>query len=143
MLYEGQCHCGAIGYTYRTQITPEQWSIRACQCSFCRMHGGRMTSDPSGCVEFKMNTPAFLRRYRFGLRTADFLLCACCGGYLGAMTVTQTGAVAVVNINLLKPSLENLSEPQPMSYDGETIEERMRRRAQRWTPCGELPEVRS
>jgi hypothetical protein len=39
MLYQGECHCGAIGYTYRTELAPEQWPIRSCQCSFCRMHG--------------------------------------------------------------------------------------------------------
>jgi hypothetical protein len=143
MLYQGECHCGAIGYTYRTDVAPEQWPIRACQCSFCRMHSGRMTSDPSGRVAFKIKEPAALNLYRFGQHTADFLLCARCGGYLGARTVAQEASFAVVNVNLLKPYLERLSTPQPMCYEGETVEDRTRRRAQRWTPCGDLPEAQS
>lgn len=139
MLYQAECHCGAIGYTYRTEVPPEQWALRACQCSFCRMHGARMTSDPCGRVEFQFKEQTSLRRYRFGQQTADFLLCVHCGGYLGATTVTQEGLFAVVNVNVLKPYLESLGEPQPMRYDGETVEDRTRRRAQRWTPCGSLP----
>ena len=135
MLYKGECHCGAIGYAYRTEVAPEQWPIRACQCSFCRMHGARTTSDPSGGVEFTFKEVNFLRPYRFGLHTADFLVCGRCGGYLGATTVTQEGSFAVVNVNLLKPYLESLRAAQPMRYEGEAVEERSRRRAQRWTPC--------
>jgi hypothetical protein len=141
MLYQGECHCGAIGYAYRTEVTPERWPIRACQCDFCRMHGVRSTSDPSGRVDFNFREPAHLRRYQFGLRTADFLVCGRCGGYLGATTVIPAGSFAVINVNLLKPYLEGLAIPEPMSYDGETVEERTRRRSQRWTPCGNLAEV--
>ena len=142
MLYQGECHCGAIGYAYRTELAPGQWPIRSCQCSFCRMHGARTTSDPVGHVEFEINEAASLRRYRFGQHTADFLLCGHCGGYLAAMVATQQGPFAVVNVNLLKPYLEDLSASQPMCYDGENSEDRIRRRAQRWTPCGDLPDGR-
>ena len=99
------------------------------------MHGARTTSDPVGRVEFEIDEPASLRRYRFGQHTADFLLCGHCGGYLGAIVTTQGGSFAVVNVNLLKPYLENLSAPQPMCYDAENSEDRIRRRAGRWTPC--------
>jgi hypothetical protein len=46
-----------------------------------------------------------------------------------------------VNVNLLKPYLEDLSAPRPMCYDGENSEDRTWRRARRWTPCRDLPEV--
>ena len=139
MLYQGKCHCGAIGYTYRTELAPEQWPIRSCQCSFCRMHGARTISDPLGRVEFEINEAASLNRYRFGQQSADFLLCGHCGGYLGAVVATQEGSFAVVNVNLLEPYIEALSAPQLMCYDSENIEDRIRRRARRWTPCGDLP----
>jgi hypothetical protein len=102
------------------------------------MHGARTTSDPVGHVEFEINEAASLRHYRFGQHTADFLLCGQCGGYLGAIVATQEGSFAVVNVNLLKPYLEDLSAPQPMCYDGESFDDRSRRRARRWTPCGGL-----
>lgn len=140
MRYQGECHCGAIGYEYRTEMVPERWPIRACQCAFCRRHGARTTSDRAGRVDFNVREAAYLRRYRFGLRTADFLLCGRCGTYLGATIVTAAGSFALINVNLLKPYLEGLGNAVPMSYDSETAEERTRRRSQRWTPCGNLPE---
>src|SRR2546422_3634073 len=44
-------------------------------CSFCRKHGARTTSDPSGRVVITVRHPGQLLRYRFGLETADFLVC--------------------------------------------------------------------
>ena len=84
MNYHGRCHCGALSFTYRTELAPQNWSIRADQCSICRAHGARMTSDPHGFVEFHGEDPSLLRRYRFGQRTADFLICAGCGVYIAA-----------------------------------------------------------
>ena len=79
--YEGSCHCGAIGWTYRTAIAPPQWPVRSCQCSFCRRHATRCTSDPAGSVEFSVVDRDALHRYRFGLQTAEFLMCRRCGVY--------------------------------------------------------------
>lgn len=46
--YDGACHCGRLRVRYTTQIRPEDWQLRACDCSFCRRHGARTTTDPSG-----------------------------------------------------------------------------------------------
>ncbi len=135
MNYHGRCHCGALSFTYRTELAPQNWSIRADQCSFCRAHGARMTSDPQGFVEFHGEDPSLLRRYRFGQRTADFLICAGCGVYIAATIETAKGSFAVVSVNALVPYLETLPALQPVSYDGESIEQRTRRREARWTPC--------
>ena len=51
--FEGRCHCGAIGFSFRTAKTPDQWPLRACQCRFCRGHGAQTTSDPDGSVAFQ------------------------------------------------------------------------------------------
>ncbi len=50
--YSGECHCGALGYGYTTSIDPAAWPVRSCQCSFCRRHGARCTSDPAGTLRF-------------------------------------------------------------------------------------------
>ncbi len=139
MQYQGECHCRAIGYAYRTALAPRQWPIRACQCSFCRAHGARTTSDPSGRVEFKIADDTRLQRYRFGQRTADFLVCSACGVYIGAVIDTENGTFAIVNINVLDPVPEDLGAPQSMTYEGESAEQRVRRREERWTPCERLP----
>ena len=83
MEYLGTCHCNAVGFRFRTEIRPEDWSVRACQCSFCRAHDALSTSDPDGELEFTAKDGSLLQRYRFGLGTADFLaldFCAQRGG---------------------------------------------------------------
>jgi hypothetical protein len=135
MIHHGKCHCGALSFAYRTELAPSEWSVRADQCSFCRAHGSRVTSDHSGFVEFHAEDPALLRPYRFGQRTADFLVCGRCGVFVGAMIETANGCFAVVSVNALVPPIEGLPAAQPMSFDGESIEQRTRRREARWTPC--------
>ncbi len=133
--YLGSCHCGAIGYRYRTDVAPEQWSIRACQCRFCRAHDALSASDPSGSIVFSVADSNFLNRYRFGLRTADFLLCRECGVYIGALIETDRGQFGIINTHALLQSPESLAAMEPMTYDTEDVAGRVSRREERWTPA--------
>lgn len=74
-----------------------------------------------------------LVRYRFALRTADFLLCRNCGVYIGAVISSEKGTFAIVNINTI-PLLSPSPKVQPISYNGEDVSERVARREERWTP---------
>jgi hypothetical protein len=132
--YEGGCHCGAIEFTYESRLTPRRWAVRACQCTFCRGHGALTTSDPNGTVRFRYLSPDRLRRYRFALRTSDFLICRECGIYVGAVMLTGAGAVAVVNLNALRERPRGLAEAKPMNYRSESLELRRKRRREHWTP---------
>jgi hypothetical protein len=132
--FDGSCHCGAVGYVYRTTVSPDKWNVRACQCSFCRAHAGLSTSDPKGSVEFKERVRGALHHYRFGQMTADFLICRKCGVYLGAAISTPSGSYGVININALRPLPVNLPPPVAADYEGETAQQRIERRSQRWTP---------
>jgi hypothetical protein len=132
--YEGSCHCGAISYAYRTGLPVSQWVVRACQCSFCRSHAAMTTSDPAGSVEFRIGRPEYLSLYRFGLKTADFVLCRNCGTYLAARIATPNGSYAVVNLRALARLPPELPSAQPVSYDAESAESRIARRESRWTP---------
>lgn len=138
MRYQGRCHCGAVRYSYRTEAAPQEWAIRACQCTFCRAHGAISTSDPDGLVEFHAERPDRLRRYRFGHGITDFLVCGDCGVYVGAMTKVSGVLLAIVNVNALRPPPEGLREPVPTCYDGESVEERNRRRTRSWSPCRDI-----
>ena len=131
--FEGRCHCGAIGFTYRTAVPPEEWAVRECQCSFCRGHGARTTAGPDASVRFHIAEPAKLTRYRFGTRTADFLLCAGCGVYLGAVITPGDRQFATLNINAIREKLD-VPGPQAVSYDAESAGDRIARREERWTP---------
>ena len=131
--FEGGCHCGALEYTYETSVPPKRWPVRACQCAFCRGHGAHTTSDPKGQVSFRYLQPDRLRRYRFGLRTADFLICRQCGMYIGAVMLTGAGAVGIINVNTLKEPPRTLPDPKPVNYKAESLEDRRARRLKSWT----------
>ena len=132
-ILEGRCHCGAVRYTFHASQPPAQWIVRACQCSFCRAHGARTTSDPNGSVTFEIADASKLERYRFGTKTTDFLICNGCGVYLAAVLTSTHGQFATLNVNAMQ-SLPDLAEAAPVFYDGESSEHRMARREQRSTP---------
>jgi hypothetical protein len=131
--YLARCHCGVLTARYRTAIPTAAWPVRACQCSFCRSHGALATSDPEGSLEFRSTDPALVQRYRFGGRTADFLVCRECGIYVGVQMTSDKGRFGVLNVLTLRPLL-TVSAPQPMDYGAESPEARCSRREARWTP---------
>jgi hypothetical protein len=131
--YLARCHCGALTARYRTAIAPAAWPVRACQCSFCRSHGSLATSDPAGVLEFRSADPSRVQRYRFGGRTADFLICQACGVFVGVRMNTDKGRFGVLNVLSLRPLLA-LAAAEPMDYGAESAEGRRLRRESRWTP---------
>jgi hypothetical protein len=132
--YVGGCHCGALEFRYETAILVAAWSVRACQCSFCRTHAALSTSDPAGSLAFQATARGLLQRYRFGSGVTDFLICRICGVYVGASCSDATGHFGVINVRALKPIPDNLPPPTSMHYENEAPGERLSRRAARWTP---------
>jgi hypothetical protein len=132
--FAGRCHCGNLAVTFETRQPPDGITVRACGCSFCRHHGARTVSDPEGRISFIVHDPAALNRYRFGLGTADFLLCRTCGVYVGAMMEAGGSACAIVNVNCFDPPHPFDREGVPVSYDAESEPARRARRAAGWTP---------
>jgi hypothetical protein len=135
MLYEGSCHCGTIGIRLTLVSLPQDTAVRACDCSFCRAHGARTVADPQGRVDIGYRAEGPMRRYRFGLRTADFLVCGDCGVYTAAVADTDNGLRATVNVNALRDRDKFDERPPRVSYDDETAGQRLARRAVRWTPA--------
>jgi hypothetical protein len=132
--FDGGCHCGALRFTFATSLPASRWSVRACQCGFCRAHGALSTSDPGGSLSFRTIEPELLRRYRFGLKTADFLLCARCGVYIGARIETAGGHFGILNVRALKPIPGDLPAAALADYSVESSDDRVARRERRWTP---------
>lgn len=132
--YEGSCHCGAIEYTYATALPVHKWIVQRCQCSFCRGHGACTTADPDGEMQLRFVHPEFLRRYRFGLRTVDFLACKECGTLVAAVLLSRRGAHSMINVNSLRERPKRLPAGKPVNHNGESAEERRARRARTWTP---------
>jgi hypothetical protein len=131
----GHCHCGNLELTMATALQPEALPVRECQCSFCRSHGARASSDPHGSLRIRVEAAEDLSRYRFGLRTADFLICKRCGNYLAAvMTMPDGRTCATANINLFDAAQRFTQPPVAVSYTAETAEQRRARRLANWTP---------
>jgi hypothetical protein len=132
--YVARCHCGALSACYRTALPACNWHIRACQCSFCRTHAALSTSDPAGLLTYSCSQPELLQRYRFGTRSAEFLICRACGVYLGAQIMSDRKRFGILNIRALMHIPPNLPDAEPMDYKDETAEIRRSRRESRWTP---------
>jgi hypothetical protein len=136
---EGSCACGAVGLKIDLSKPLGEVELRACGCSLCRRHAAKTFSDPQGSAQLT-SIPGALVRYRFGLETADFLICRSCGVYVGAMTSSVEGNLSST-LNAqgldLKPLLAS-SKAIPVSYEGESKSERMQRRLVLWTPTSLL-----
>jgi hypothetical protein len=87
-------------------------------------------------VSFRIDDESQLQRYRFGLRSADFLVCRTCGVYIASVMSSPLGRFATVNINALRLPID-VAEAVPMKYDDESLEQKQRRREERWTPVVE------
>lgn len=132
--YTGHCHCSALGFRYVTALSPADWSVRACQCRFCRMHDALSTSDPAGRLAFTDDNLDQLQRYRFALQTADFLLCRRCGVYIGAVIDVDGFSYGIINTHALDTTPPDIATVSAASYDDEDVGGRAGRRARRWTP---------
>jgi hypothetical protein len=131
--FEGYCHCGAVTVAIALSRPTDQIELRACQCLFCRHHGAKTLADPEGKLSIEA-APGELNRYRFGLRTADFLLCATCGCYIAA--VIEDGGQRRAVLNVVGAGLAEFSETpaRPVNYDRENVAARRARRLRTWMP---------
>jgi hypothetical protein len=128
--HNGSCHCGALRIEFRSSrpLRP-----RACDCSFCRKHGVRSVSDADGQASIHTASGHQPLRYRFGLKTADFLICSACGVYVAAVIDIGEQTYSVLNLNAFDdPHLD--IEAVSMSYEGESVTDRTERRRRVWTP---------
>lgn len=134
-IISGGCHCGKVTFRLAASRPPEALPVRACGCRFCRRHAALSTSDPDGRVTFAVAGPACLSRYRFGLKTADFLVCRDCGVYVGALMPDGAEAYAIINVNACDEPQRFLQNPVAMDYGAEDAAGRQARRRAKWTPA--------
>jgi hypothetical protein len=133
--YEGACHCGNLKLCLTSDRAPLELGARADGCSFCARHRAVYTSDPAGSLFLEVGDEALLSRYRFGTRTADFLVCRSCGVFVAAHMPEPS--LAVVNVNVLEARADFLAMLSPQAVadlDQESLADRLARRRARWTP---------
>ncbi|MGD9965437.1 MAG: aldehyde-activating protein [Hyphomonadaceae bacterium] len=129
MIYRGACHCGAVSAEYETHAPVR---LRADGCGFCASRGVKSASDPEGRLQ--LASAKRLIRYRFGHKTADFLICPDCGTYVAAHMESARGAIGVVNVVGLQIGALKHLPATLTSLEGESVAERIQRRVSRWTP---------
>jgi hypothetical protein len=131
----GGCHCGNIHVRLRLSEPPERTPVRTCTCSFCRSHNPRMISDPAGLFELSADDWSLVELYRFGTRTADFVICRHCGVFIAAISDLSAKPYAVVNVNCLDDRALFTAEAAMHEFQGETLEARTSRRTSNWMPA--------
>lgn len=134
MIYSGGCHCGNIRIELATELDPGAIEVRACQCSFCRKHNSHAIADPAGELLLRVARDDLLQRYRFGLATAEYLICRNCGVYVAAITIGEPEPRAIAIVSALDERRLFFREPLAVNYDAEGREGRIERRRQRWMP---------
>lgn len=130
----GGCHCGNISVELETALDAHMLQLRECQCSFCRRHGARTTSDPAGRLRVSVREADLLLRYQFALGITDFLICKSCGVYVAPTMKASKGVIGAINVNVLDEQELFLRRGVPVAHFRESIEQRTTRRAGMWMP---------
>lgn len=133
MILRGACHCGQVEVAFETAMAVADLPLRACGCSFCRRHGTKAVADPNGLLTISA-VPNGLNRYRFGLRTADYLICRTCGAYVAAVISGNGEERATLNVTATAISELADRHAEPVDYDRENADGRRARRLTSWTP---------
>ena len=96
--YHGQCHCGAVRFTARTDLS----SMGDCNCSRCRRLGWVMQSLPAGDFTLRSGEDQ-LTLYHFNTDKIDHLFCRTCGIEPFARgSDGQGNEMVMVNVNCLE-----------------------------------------
>lgn len=132
MLILGKCHCGNLSFSLLWEPDPKNILARACGCAFCTKHGGVWTSHPDGLLKIAIREPAFLSKYQFGSKTADFHLCTRCGVVPVVTSLIRGRLYAVVSVNAFEGVDRNLISPSTADFDGEAQGDRLSRRERNW-----------
>jgi hypothetical protein len=135
MRFDGGCHCGNIEVAFQTAQPADSLQLRECGCAFCRRHGATALTDPAGTLEVRLRDGREVSRYRFALRTADFLVCRTCGVFVAAVCTVDGATYATLNANVLARREDFTRAPLPVHYDAESATERLARRRRAWTPA--------
>ena len=134
MKISGSCHCGNIRYRFDWPGSEREIPTRACSCTFCLKHGAVYTSHPKGHLEARFNDERAVTRYRFGHRSADFVLCSTCGALAFATCEIDGVLHAVINVNTFDGVDPAILVPRVTDFEGETNNDRLARRKRNWTP---------
>jgi hypothetical protein len=99
-------------------------------------------TDPRGSVAIRYRDGALVGKYRFGHSTADFIVCRECGVVVAAISEIEGRLRAVVNIRTM-PEGAFTAPPVRTDFAGESVEDRLARRARNWIGAASLEPAES
>ncbi|WP_198670335.1 GFA family protein [Dyella sp. C9] len=132
MLLEGRCHCGNIHFALAWEPEPEKIPARACDCTFCRKHGGVWTGTPDGELDLRVRDATQLTRYTFGTHSAQFLVCQRCGVVPAVLCEIDGQWHAVVSVHALEDVGPERLQHVAASFGNEDKASRLARRQRNW-----------
>ena len=135
----GGCACGIVRYRFLSSKPAGELQPRACQCIFCKPGNAQYVGDSAGRLEVEVTDKRYLYSHSFGTYTADFVHCGRCNHLVYVTTIVDGKIYALVELHGLEEDLE-ASDPVPMDFDGESVDERLGRRAGTWIPELEIQE---
>jgi hypothetical protein len=127
----GSCHCGNVEFTLFTEKNVDGFTPRRCSCSMCRRHGASYISDPNARLALRYRDGSLLSVYRFGHRTAQWIICSRCGVLTAVLWEIEGRLRAVARVQAM---VEHAFPGPEVStdFESESVAERLERRARTW-----------
>lgn len=132
MLIQGQCHCGNIAYALTWPDGAAEIPARACDCTFCKKHGGVWTSHPNAGLRVSIKERSDVSVYAFGTETAQFHVCRRCGVVPVVTCELDERLYAVVNVNTFNTGSAVNLQRSATTFEDEDVASRLARRKQNW-----------
>jgi hypothetical protein len=114
--YKGNCHCGAIKFSYEGEDI--QKGLR-CTCSICSRKGAIMSAEVIPAEALKIEANAIdIGLYQFDNKVAKHYFCKTCGIYTHNETLRSPGQMRV---NLACIEEVDLSGLEILIFDGKKL----------------------
>ncbi len=137
--HAGGCRCGLVRYSFHCNQPAAELQPRACQCLFCKPRGAAYLGSGEGRLEVQVTDKRYLYAHAFGTRTADFIHCGRCNELVYVTSMIDGRIYALVELHSLEAEIDP-DKAVPMDFGGESLEERLARRAGSWIPELEVTE---
>lgn len=133
-IIRGSCHCGNVRFTLEWPNPQRTIPARVCDCAFCTKHGAAWTSSSQGRFQLQITDERRSARYQFGTKTADFHVCLTCGVVPTVTCAIEGRRYGVFNVRTFTDLDGSELAEAPMSFEGESTQNRLARRRRNWTP---------
>ncbi len=133
-VFKGGCECGAI--TLTLDLAQEDSVPRACECVFCAPMGNAFIGGGNSRLTVRQKHPKLVYAHTFATATADFMHCGLCNSLVYVVSNIDGKDFALV----ARDALENAELPaaEVVSFQGETLEQRLSRRMTTWITALEV-----